>query len=716
MEVRDMLKASLSLIFSIIFLTNTNFALEGNLVKVRQMSLYSTRNSISRHNIGLSAPSDIQAKLKALDDAHKSGILTDEEYNKKKAELEAQLLESTMSEETKKRLEALESAYQSGIISKEEYERKKSEILKGITITQPKINAKLQTYTDPLWGIKFSYPSDWTVKNLPGGQGIFLTYGTSTINILLFLGNIKPNQLVDSISEQVKAQWQNYQSIQKIERKYGQQTVPVQEFTGIAPNGVNSHAQIAGFSSGGFAYVFFMSAPEDMFASVLSVWEELLNGFKPIKNGKLYAHDKGLFFWYPEDWNVAKQEDYVQFTPPNIKMQGDVPLELYFMFVDEITDESLSDPKDPRIAKYLDEQIKSIVQTLKRGEEPILVGSNALYKWEAKSPEGKIVQAYAFSKIADKKFIGLVAIGLKEQLESRDADLRRIFTSMDLSLALSSSSEPSSSEGQIGSIGSSTISPDEVGEQSWGFKFRPPVGWKSQKTGEGIILGHDTIPGMIIVMPNTDNNLNQLKKSMEEGLSEEGIMLSLKGQLRSLGNNSFSGEYEGMLNNQPVKAHGIGIVSPFNRGVYIIALTTPDKYGKEIITASNAIARSIQFFKVEASGLMQNFVGTWTNYTTNTATTITLAPNGAYYENYEASYSGKFSDSGGDDLGSWGNAGQDQSQGTWTVVGDRRQGKIIIRLQGGNENVIEYRVHEENGQTYWNEYWFNGQLYGKDIK
>lgn len=586
----------------------------------------------------------------------------------------------------------------------------------GTIPTTPNAKAKVQIFTDPIWGIKFPYPSDWTVKNLPGGQGVFITQGISTINILLFLGNVKSNQLVDSIVEQVKAQWQNYQSVKRFERKYGQQTVPVQEFTGIAPNGSSSHAQIAGFSSGGFAYVFFMSTPEEMFTSTLPIWDELLKGFKPIKNGKLYAHDKGFFFWYPQDWNVAKQEDYVQFTPPNVKMQGDVPLELYFMFVDDVNDESLSDPKDPRLAKYLDDQIQSIVQSLKRSEEPISIGANALYKWEAKSPEGNAVQAYAFSKIANKKFVGLVAIGLKEQLESRASDLRRVFTSMDLSLALSSSSAQSLPEGQIGGIGSSTISPDEVGDQSWGFKFRPPMGWKSQKTGEGIILRNDTISGMIIVIPNTDNNLNHLKRSMEEGLSEEGITLSLRGQLQPLGNNSFSGEYEGVFNNQSVRAYGIGIVSPFNRGVYIIAITTSDKLGKEIINASNAIAKNMQFFKVEMSGLMQNFVGTWTNYTTNTATTITLAPNGAYYENYEASYSGRFNDGGGDDLGSWGNTGQSQNQGTWTVVGDRKQGKIIIKLQDGTENVIEYKVHEENGQTYWNEYWFNGQLYGKDIK
>ncbi len=152
------------------------------------------------------------------------------------------------------------------------------------------------------------------------------------------------------------------------------------------------------------------------------------------------------------------------------------------------------------------------------------------------------------------------------------------------------------------------------------------MGWKSQKTGEGIFLVHDTIPGFIIVMPNTETDIDQLRKSMEEGLSEAGIVLSPRGQIQPLGKNGLFGEYEGMFNNQSVKAYGIGIVSPFSRGVYIIALANYDKYGKEIVTTSNVIAKSIQFFKVDSSGLMQNFVGTWTNYTTNTSTTITKDP------------------------------------------------------------------------------------------
>jgi hypothetical protein len=389
-----------------------------------------------------------------------------------------------------------------------------------------------QVYTDSVWGFKFPHPSDWVIKNLPGGQGVFLIRGDANINIMLFLGGTKPNQLLDSLIEQTKTQWQNYKSVQRTDRKYNQQTLPVQEFTGIAPNGMNAHAQMTVFSSGGFVYVFFMSAPDDIFLSIQPVWDELLKGFKPIKNGKLFAYDKGFFFWYPEDWNVAKQEGFIQFTPTNVGMQDDVPTELYFMFVEDISKENFSNPNDPRIAKYLDNQIKSVVPTLERTGEPLPIGNSVMFKWETTSPEGKIIQAYTFTKIAEKNLIALMAIGLKDLLSSRDADLHKIFASMDLSLSLSSSSG--------------------------------------------------------------------------------------------------------------------------------------------------------------TSVLMQNFAGTWINYTANTETKIVLYPNGT--------------------------ANQNQGQGSWTVFGDRKQGKIIIKLQNGKENILEYKVHEEKGQTDWNKYWFNGQLYGKDIK
>jgi hypothetical protein len=75
---------------------------------------------------------DVQARLKALEKAHKAGILTDEEYARKKAELEARLKADAppVDEATRRKLKALEEAHKAGVLSDEEYARKKAEIMK----------------------------------------------------------------------------------------------------------------------------------------------------------------------------------------------------------------------------------------------------------------------------------------------------------------------------------------------------------------------------------------------------------------------------------------------------------------------------------------------------------------------------------------------------------------------------------------------------------
>jgi hypothetical protein len=111
--------------------------------------------------------------------------------------------------------------------------------------------------------------------------------------------------------------------------------------------------------------------------------------------------------------------------------------------------------------------------------------------------------------------------------------------------------------------------------------------------------------------------------------------------------------------------------------------------------------------------LMTHFAGTWWSATKNTETHVTLTPDGLYFENYESSYSGTTTDQYGDADMSWGTANQQNAQGTWSVQGTREQGTITILLQNGNHREINYRVHVENGQVYWKEYFFDGDLYWK---
>jgi hypothetical protein len=252
----------------------------------------------------------------------------------------------------------------------------------------------------------------------------------------------------------------------------------------------------------------------------------------------------------------------------------------------------------------------------------------------------------------------------------------------------------------------------EVGGASWGFTFVPPEGWVSQVTTDWILLGHNSIAGLIIIMPHQAQSIAQMQMEMKEGLQEEGTNLQLSGSINTLKENSLIGDYEGYLDGTVAKAKCIGVLSPNGGGAYIIAASTPEMYSESLVNAAKEVAGNMTFIKMGTTELVNHFAGKWTTFTTNTSTDIYLYPNGVYSEYYEASYSGGFED-GGTNTGNWGANNQSNDTGKWTVRGSIEKGTIIIDMQNGEQYTIEYQVHVENGQTYYGEYWFNGSLYSK---
>ncbi len=122
---------------------------------------------------------EIQAKLTALEDAHKAGILSNEEYAAKKLELQAELsrLEPPPDPEVRKKLTALDDAHKAGILSDEEYSRKKAALLgAGAAPDATPASAPAPAAKEPLIpatkskvfrhaiGFEFVHPADWSVK------------------------------------------------------------------------------------------------------------------------------------------------------------------------------------------------------------------------------------------------------------------------------------------------------------------------------------------------------------------------------------------------------------------------------------------------------------------------------------------------------------------------------------------------------------------------
>ncbi len=674
--------------------------------------------------MGLSAraqvPSDIQSKLNALEAAYKAGILSEAEYASKKAELEKQL--QVVDESKQQKVNALEAAYQAGILSEEEYARKKAELLGAPAAAAPMPGVAAR-YSDPQGRFEFQYPGDWNIQPLPQGQGITLTRGKAALSVMVLPEGISAQQFLDASMGQISAQWQNYQELRRGNQNIGGVASPVIEFTGINPQGMPAHAQTAVFVSGAKGYMFMLTAPggdpSSNFAAVQPLWQSLVTTFTlaGADKGKAYRHSTGFSFLIPEGWSVAEQEGFLQVTPPNPSSADGAPTEMYFVLMEDASQGGIQNPEDPAVLEYLDSQVQSLSPALRRTgtTSPINMraGRGVIVNWGATGTGGEVL-ARAFVGVANNYGLILIGMGLKQQIEARDPILRQMFSSFGFG-ELQQAPAVSTIPGQVttGATASPAMSGDEIGDPNWGFKFRPPQGWKFQKEATHVILGHDTIAGMILVIPHVLTSFQELQSEMQSGLSDEGVQMYPAGSLQSLGSNAVAGEYTGIFSGQQAKARGIGTFSPHGGGAYIVAVTTPDKYGPQLSGAADAIAGAMQYFKVDVSELISHFAGTWAHTTGSTLTNITFGADGSYEDVYEAGYYGDFTNDVGDKTGFWDATGQEKGKGRWIVRGSKEQGIIIIYHTNGNEETLQYRVFVEKGQTYWSEYLFNGKLYKK---
>jgi hypothetical protein len=103
--------------------------------------------------------------------------------------------------------------------------------------------------------------------------------------------------------------------------------------------------------------------------------------------------------------------------------------------------------------------------------------------------------------------------------------------------------------------------------------------------------------------------------------------------------------------------------------------------------------------------LMRWFAGSYYHFMGSTERRVVLCPDGRFRGGRESSYSGKFSEGGGQ-TGAWGTASQSAYGGKWTLRGDQRQGTITLVYSGGGKEEVSYRAGRERGCFH-----FNGTLF-----
>jgi hypothetical protein len=141
---------------------------------------------------------------------------------------------------------------------------------------------------------------------------------------------------------------------------------------------------------------------------------------------------------------------------------------------------------------------------------------------------------------------------------------------------------------------------------------------------------------------------------------------------------------------------------PYTLSGGVLSIVYPEGYTLKFKKAAAKTDKPPE--KGAASDLVQHFAGAWKNYTQYTENLVVLNPDGTYGQRYTSSY-------GTEESGTA--AGESHAQGRWTVRGTKEKGVISFAGNDGSSSDYEYQVHVENGEVYWSEYYFNGDLYGK---
>lgn len=226
---------------------------------------------------GASAP-DLSAKLKALDAALAAGVITQDEYNRKRAEMAAA---AGPDPETRSKLEALQAARASGVLSEAEYQQKRA-ALTGAGAPAPPAGAApagAATYSDPQGRFFLRYPASLQAKAREDNAGVDLLRGQATGSVMAFKGEGTARELLDAFHGPVRQQTKQYREVRTGEVAVGAGKGLMVEYTGIDPNGLPCHASLTAAAGEGYGYLFMLVAPEADFGAVQADWAAVLQGF-----------------------------------------------------------------------------------------------------------------------------------------------------------------------------------------------------------------------------------------------------------------------------------------------------------------------------------------------------------------------------------------------------------------------------------------------------
>lgn len=341
--------------------------------------------------------------------------------------------------EVQEKLKALDAAHEAGILSDEEYARKKAELLKGA----PAPDAGQPVFQDPKGDYLLSYPKEWKAQPLPDDLGVVLSKGAVSLTVMRRPSAGGPDAVLQAMLGQLKGQWKELQAGKAADARIGGSAGRSLDFSGVSPNGQRSRARLAAVVLGNAGLTVLLIAPAAEFLGADGAWKAIVGSLRPAgagapdkvtEAGEIFRHPVGFQFWHPKGWKVAVTPDGpVQLTPPDVAMRDGQPAELFVVIGQSVAGQGITRADDPVVVAFLDGQVQQLVPAMRRVGEPAPVetsaGQGTVLDWEAQNDRGQTMCIRGYVNILNDHGIALLAIAEKSLLAKRDAGLKRMFAS-----------------------------------------------------------------------------------------------------------------------------------------------------------------------------------------------------------------------------------------------------------------------------------------------
>lgn len=254
----------------------------------------------------------------------------------------------------------------------------------------------------------------------------------------------------------------------------------------------------------------------------------------------------------------------------------------------------------------------------------------------------------------------------------------------------------------------------EVNYDHLGIRFQIPAGWLGQEMEGGILLGHNSIPGLVLVTLHEHNSLAALQQDARIGINEaNGTSLNLASQIQTLDQQTIGGEYAGTIEWTPAKAYALSTLNPHGSGLTVFAAASADAYNDSYRQLALQIKQSIRFSKPDIgdivnqwkpflSGMRLTYMDSYysPSYTDGGVSggyskerIIELCSQGGFYysNNSEMTISG-------DNVSGY-NSGGGEGNGSWRIA-VAPDGSPVLRLDFNNGERYEYTLAAPGGELH----------------